>query len=535
MSLATIEKLFILRTNLLALGDLRGILRAPLLFFMALLVWCLGLATIYPPGALIVTFDAHTFTDNYNMSVLNPPIPQNLDFAGNDSFPTLSDGGSVAPLVVSYPNPGNGTEDIVERVLTYSGPAQALNNIAQSVIIDNHVFNMLIHPGENSTYKLQFRGPQFRCKTSRYNHSIPMEYRPDDGITSAVFVSEWHEDALTLSVKQRKLGNYSIVHSTPNTTRYEAHVETLEQSCGPVSVFYHVDVTFPRGVQTIQHYLSDEKDMPKKAGAYDDLNLTLPAQPQTARAWNQRVLAALPIYNEWALLDALGSLLVGEFYINSQGSDPDSCRQSQSFKNGTIVQDCWEWGFQMQCDFARVGLLKGTVFHTTRFDATEPNSCYDPRDALHITEELLNSVLTNITLSAISLGTWWAMVPVTTTRYRSTYSFAYPLALILPYSICLAAASLFAAIAVWSLWQNGTPAADGGFLQIMLATRGNTEMERLVLKERLTAVENMSEELQKLEIRYGELVGGDVLRADGRICGFGTVDETVSLRLKKGN
>ncbi|KAH4053609.1 hypothetical protein HBI25_051130 [Parastagonospora nodorum] len=56
------------------------------------------------------------------------------------------------------------------------------------------------------------------------------------------------------------------------------------------------------------------------------------------------------------------------------------------------------------------------------------------------------------------------MVPVATTRYLIIYSFAKPNNLILPYSIFLAAATIFAVIAIWSLWQNGIPAADGGFL-----------------------------------------------------------------------
>jgi hypothetical protein len=125
------------------------------------------------------------------------------------------------------------------------------------------------------------------------------------------------------------------------------------------------------------------------------------------------------------------------------------------------------------------------------------------------------------------------LVPVTTTRYRSTYSFVNPFNLILPYSICLAVAALFAAIAIWSLWHNGTPAADGGFLQIIMATRGNTEMERLVLQERLLAIDNISEELRNLKIRYGELVGEDVLGDKERRSGFGTVEETVSLKKRR--
>jgi hypothetical protein len=152
---------------------------------------------------------------------------------------------------------------------------------------------------------------------------------------------------------------------------------------------------------------------------------------------------------------------------------------------------------------------------------------------LSITEDLLNSVLTNLTLSAISFGTWWDKVPVTTTRYQSTYSFANPLNLILPYSICLAAVTLFAGIAIWSLWRNGIPAADSGFLQITMATRGNTEMERLVMQEKLMATDSMPEELRNLKIRYGELVGEDVLGVQGRRLGFGTVEETVSVRKRK--
>jgi hypothetical protein len=33
--------------------------------------------------------EAHTFTENYNMSVMNPPVPKDLDLAGNATFPTF--------------------------------------------------------------------------------------------------------------------------------------------------------------------------------------------------------------------------------------------------------------------------------------------------------------------------------------------------------------------------------------------------------------------------------------------------------------
>ena len=89
MSLSTVEILFIIRTNIFALLKPQGIYSAPLLCLMALLTWGLGIATIYPAGALTVVFDAQTITELHNLSVMNPPLPPNLDLAGDVNFPTL--------------------------------------------------------------------------------------------------------------------------------------------------------------------------------------------------------------------------------------------------------------------------------------------------------------------------------------------------------------------------------------------------------------------------------------------------------------
>jgi hypothetical protein len=109
MPLAAIEKLFTFRTNILLLGDLRSIWRAPLLFLIALLIWCLGLATIYPPGALIVTFEVFNYTESRNISVMNPPVPEDLNLGSNDTltgmgfdtYPGEFENGSVG-LIWSY-------------------------------------------------------------------------------------------------------------------------------------------------------------------------------------------------------------------------------------------------------------------------------------------------------------------------------------------------------------------------------------------------------------------------------------------------
>jgi hypothetical protein len=222
------------------------------------------------------------------------------------------------------------------------------------------VFSLPVHSGENSTFHLRYRGPQLRCTVSRYNGSIPLQYTLNDvAMTGLVFVSEWDPESLLYSVTQHQIGNLTMrgpqnvtsYEAIVETTSYEAIVETTKQSCESVSVLYAVDVTFPRGVQTIQHSLSDVRALPKKEDIFDKVDnimptmaLDLPPEPLALQDWHQRVLAALPISNEWAVLDALGSVLTGKFYERSPTPHLDKCRKRNNPNNDTEIHDCWGWG-----------------------------------------------------------------------------------------------------------------------------------------------------------------------------------------------
>lgn len=76
-SIQQIETWFTLRQNLISLASVRSLLKAPLLFLMALFLWCLGIAMIYPPGALNISMESYPSLRNYNLSVVNPPLPTN--------------------------------------------------------------------------------------------------------------------------------------------------------------------------------------------------------------------------------------------------------------------------------------------------------------------------------------------------------------------------------------------------------------------------------------------------------------------------
>jgi hypothetical protein len=194
-------------------------------------------------------------------------------------------------------------------------------------------------------------------------------------------------------------------------------------------------------------------------------------------------------------------------------------------------------------------LLHGSIFDTHRFNpenSTEftnlyqteyryPKDPFDPR-TLTINENLLNSLLSNITISTLSLGVEYAMVPVTITNFRNTYVFSNLLNFFLPYALCLSGALLYVVIGIMALITNGVPAKDGGFLQIMMSTRGRTQMEEMVLKEDVVGSGVVSKELLDRKVRFGELVeveseeNRNLLKTSGRLMGFGTVDETLPLR-----
>lgn len=97
---------------------------------------------------------------------------------------------------------------------------------------------------------------------------------------------------------------------------------------------------------------------------------------------------------------------------------------------------------------------------------------------------------------------------------------------------------LYVCIGIRALKSNGVPALDGGFLQIMMATRGRTKMEKMVLADKVTTSairdsSGLSEKTLKTRVRYGKLIvsqdDGENETRVGRLVAFGTVDETIML------
>jgi hypothetical protein len=131
---------------------------------------------------------------------------------------------------------------------------------------------------------------------------------------------------------------------------------------------------------------------------------------------------------------------------------------------------------------------------------------------LNLTEALLNEALANITISALTLNKWYRMVNGSSTRVFSMYHFENRRSFYIPYGLSLLFTLPVLAIGFTSLHHNGVAAIDGGFVQILMTTTGRTELEKAAVKGCLGGGENIPNELEKLKVRFGELI--DVSKGD---------------------
>jgi hypothetical protein len=74
-----VEQLFSIRSNPLDLVKFGVVRDAPLLFLMALTVWLIPLAAVYPPSALTIVSRPYSNTSDILTSVMNPALAPDFD------------------------------------------------------------------------------------------------------------------------------------------------------------------------------------------------------------------------------------------------------------------------------------------------------------------------------------------------------------------------------------------------------------------------------------------------------------------------
>jgi hypothetical protein len=155
---------------------------------------------------------------------------------------------------------------------------------------------------------------------------------------------------------------------------------------------------------------------------------------------------------------------------------------------------------------------------------------FDPRN-LDITEASVNELLANVSIFTLSLNTWYGNVTVNNAEFRNVYRFSEPTNLVLPYGLCLIVTLGFLIVGLNALRMNGVPATDGGFLQIITTTTGNTAMNNAAAKGSMSSIHNVPQELLDMEVRFARLNETSAGGAS-HVAEFGTIEETLLLERK---
>jgi hypothetical protein len=183
---------------------------------------------------------------------------------------------------------------------------------------------------------------------------MPLE-RTDNGLTYLAFSSKlkspWNETRV-YSVSRYYIQKAIVKRRLDNTRTYEALVTGSELSCRAYSMLYDVNISFPRGIRTIEHKISDPKAVPNAVDIYGQyvpgrsprgIHLSTPADTHAVEEWRDKIFTALPVSNEWAILDALGAALDVAWYWENWESfaGSENCIQQDAFENGTTIDVCW--------------------------------------------------------------------------------------------------------------------------------------------------------------------------------------------------
>lgn len=111
---------------------------------------------------------------------------------------------------------------------------------------------------------------------------------------------------------------------------------------------------------------------------------------------------------------------------------------------------------------------------------------------------------------------------ITYVLYEASYVLRNQIRLIAAYTAALAVSLAFILAGLIALFQNGTPASSGGFLQIMCTTtHGDGVMNQLAKEASLSGGNIVTKDLSDLKVRFGIVANGE-----RRHAAFGTVDET---------
>ncbi|KAM5527875.1 hypothetical protein FOXYSP1_19749 [Fusarium oxysporum f. sp. phaseoli] len=465
LKVSTIDSLFQISSNPLKLLDTSGITKAPILWLTAAFLPCVPIATIFPPGALIIYQPA--ITANSSMSV---PW-YDFDYRGNDSsYQSLA-----AHALFTLGSDGE---------LRYAKPY--LSRVAKRSIMSGSFLPSPSPCGANCSYTVTFLGPSFSCQ-DQISSDLPQLVAQNYGNVSSNgrARSEFNPAYIQYIAAQ----NYTAALNGNFTFEVQWNNHS-SLSCTTWYSEYTLSISYSNFVQSVAVHVLKQQPL---NGTY----LAANALFYKDGSWYP---------NDWVLMSGVN---VSTAYRES------NVRAVMQSLVDTMSGAVSEYGSENQ-------FIANTIVLET------PLASFDPAESrsvhINLSAEVLQGLLQNITISLLTLANANLITEVTTKDYVTKYQFAFQEKLIVPYASALTISFVIVVLGLRALVKNGVSANGAGFLQLLCTTKGSKTVDEAAWAGSLGGNENVPKELEDLVVRFGELRDRVGVRA-----GFGVADEVRKL------
>ncbi|RAQ40853.1 hypothetical protein AFGD_007155 [Aspergillus flavus] len=527
MRLETLEFLYTMRGSPTSFFSLTVLQKGWLLAVITMVLWAVPIVMSFPSSSMTVRSTTRTH------EVFQTQMPgMNLSETWGGNTTIMKDKELV--LLASNNWREENDTDYVEVLraeqVTLAGMGLQIKpviyQLATQTIVNGEPRAMSSPCGMNCSYEFSFDGPYLSCNNTDVEKVSPPFNRSIawfSALESNWTVRPYANPKLNPLLKNFQMKNAEVYNWVRNDSadtvqfEYVSHILT----CSPRRAKYHVVQRFHNGEQSSTVTIGDVHDLVSMDEKfYFSKNNMTQAVVDTIRDRNIMTLIMAMTKgisgDVWAMVYGVNSLepISQEAVFSTQLMKDNVLVQSTRLFNG--FSDSWA----------------GTL--TTWYKLFTVN------------EEILNSLLANVTLSAINhFQLWPTSVNVTRQDLQTQYVWSRPLNLLLPYFLSLGVTLPLAVLGYWSLHKNGVPATDNGFLQVAMTTRGNYKLDQLARGGCLGGNHNESAELKNLEVQFGELVQPDRPRldmgpndlgspiADVRLAGFAPKDEVAPLLVGK--
>ncbi|PVH99348.1 hypothetical protein DM02DRAFT_472655, partial [Periconia macrospinosa] len=490
MPLSKIEALFSLNSSPLCLYQLGLLKLVPVMWLFGLLFPIISIATIFPPGSLVV--QQLPFYPNDTMII--PTL--DTDFRGNGSAEDFF-------RYAMFARTGDGG---------YMVPSAELSGIGMKTVLQGSYLARPSPCGLNCSYDLEFTAPSMKCEEASIDMNIvgqayqqwpSTSYPPWDNsnpiqdIGNYVAISHYSEGGEVFKNKTTDQLVLNIVY------RHKDSPMPRAISCVTMAATYNVHVEYLNSIQSITTSSKDETPV----------NATRLVDPEL-------------------FYDVIGSESVPDGFVYKIAPYKNFTKEElfSRYRDCQLraIQDALINGISGIVDkyafSVRHTIIQQTPLAEPIYNGTERNF---NQISYNISPSIVEELMRNVTLSVLNTATTQTSVTVHKTIFKACYMFNEPYRLIAAYAGALVTSLIFILLGLGALAQNGVAAVPGGFLQVLCTTTdGDGRLNQIAQRADLGGNEGIPRELEELEVRFGE-----VAREGKRsFAAFGTVGDTQVLR-----